>query len=122
MERLTQRTKTLESVGVKYSQKDEDTYFEILNKLGEYEDLEEQGLLLRLPTPIGKKVYVVIGCLAPNCDLCKAFEWHRGCYPEYRGKIIEREMRYGDIPKFGKTVFLTRTEAEEALKKMEEKV
>ena len=28
-----------------------------LNKLAEYEDLEEQGLLLRLPIPIGTTVY-----------------------------------------------------------------
>ena len=59
MGRLTMKTKNLESVGIKYSQKDEDTYFEILNKLGEYEDAEEQGLLLRLPCKVRDKVYHV---------------------------------------------------------------
>ena len=48
MERLTFKTdKIFEPTGLKYAPKNHDRYFEILNKLGEYEDLEEQGLLLR---------------------------------------------------------------------------
>lgn len=34
---------------------------EALNKLGEYEKAEEQGLLVRLPCPIGTTVYDICG-------------------------------------------------------------
>ena len=96
------------------------TLAEIYEKLAKYEDLEEQGLLLRLPVPIGTKVYGFIKCLAPICDLCKAFKWHEECRPECHGKITEHEMRYRDIPRFGKTVFLTKEQAEEKLKELKD--
>ena len=32
---------------------------EVLEKLGEYEDLEEKGLLVKLPCKVGDKVYIV---------------------------------------------------------------
>lgn len=35
---------------------------EILNKLAEYEDLEEQGKLLKLPCAVGDTVYVLAEC------------------------------------------------------------
>jgi len=38
------------------------TIREILNRLAEYEDLEEQGLLLKLPIAIGDTVYVLCEC------------------------------------------------------------
>ena len=33
-----------------------------LEKLADYEDLEEQGLLVRLPVPLGSKVYWISTC------------------------------------------------------------
>ena len=39
----------------------------ILNKLGEYEDAERQGLLLRLPCGIGSDVYIIPSKI--NCEL-----------------------------------------------------
>ena len=52
MERLTRRTETS---GIKYTR--HNIYEEdIVEKLAEYEDLEEQGLLLRLPCGIGADI------------------------------------------------------------------
>lgn len=113
--RLTRRTKEGKAL-----LKDDTIYLsDVIARCAEYEDLEEQGLLLRLPVEIGTKIYAAVKCLPPNCSLCKAFEWNEGCYIRYKGKIKEREMQYFDIPRIGKTVFLTRTEAEQALAEME---
>ena len=37
-------------------------------KLGEYEDLEEQGLLIRLPCKVGTDIYYILGI--PNETPC----------------------------------------------------
>lgn len=53
MERLTQRNKEeqahAKSVG----------YYSLVDKLAEYEDIEEQGLLLKLPCKVGDTIYLV---------------------------------------------------------------
>ena len=84
-------------------------------KLAEYEDLEEQGLLLRLPCKVGTKVYAINRII----DYGKVGDEAIYCY-----SIIEREfqiymmMDYGKLV-FGKTVFLTKAEAEQKLNEME---
>ena len=89
----------------------------ICEKLGKYEDLEEQGLLLRLPVPIGTTVYNTT--------------WWDDKYEivTVNGKKYSRSVRkhkvtkstFGllDIKEWGKTVFLTQSEAEQKLKEME---
>lgn len=55
--RLTVKTSTgMANGGIKYLPKTADEIFDVLNKLGEYEDLEEQGLLLKLPISIESAV------------------------------------------------------------------
>ena len=86
-------------------------------KLAEYEDLEEQGLLLRLPVPIGTTVYKFE-------SLAKGTE-------RYIKTTITRYEVFDDsiwftfanglgrnIEDFGKYVFLTQEEAEQKLKEM----
>lgn len=118
MERLTYRGKTPNIAYCDYDVR------EIINKLAEYEDLEEQGLILRLPCKVGDTVYKLwykpchhgndtpdswdcCGC-EDECDLKKeifeftvpSLEW------------ILQHMKY-----FGDCVwFLTREEAETHLK------
>lgn len=96
----------------------------LINKLAAYEDAEEQGLLLRLPCKVGDTVYAFLStcnyfteCQINKIELkptlygntCYFLEpiGHRGCL--YR--CFEDE--------FGKTVFLTKEEAEAKLKEME---
>lgn len=92
----------------------------LLEALGKYEDADEQGLLLRLPCPIGTTVY--------NTTLWDAVTEKR---EEVDGKIFYRILHkykvskstfsLADIYNFGKTVFLTQEEAEQKLKEMENK-
>lgn len=79
------------------------TIREVLNKLAEYEDLEEQGRLPKLPCEIGHRVYMIY-------QFCNEGAW----------EIEEHKIRLEDLENIGKTVFLTREEAEAALKELEE--
>lgn len=115
MERLTERTKsgkaTLKGYGTVLA------YEQAIDRLAYYEDMEEQGGLVVLPCKVGDIVYAIDG--------------------EYEDWIDEYEVKYfycsssgidriyatcGTLSKnfrpkqFGKTVFLTREEAEQALK------
>ena len=93
------------------------TIDDVIDKLAEYENLEEQGLLLRLPCKVGTKVYAINRIV----DYGEV-----GDEAKYSYYIIEREfqiymmMDYGKLV-FGKTVFLTQSEAEQKLKEMERK-
>ena len=91
----------------------------VLRKLAEYEDLEEQGLLLRLPIKVGDTVYV----------LCKNIVTEKQVYDvQYRGGITYQKgqrwyvniggLVYYEMD-FGKTVFFTQEEAEQKLKEKE---
>lgn len=80
----------------------------LAEKLAKYEDLEEQGKLLKLPCAVGDTVYVLrLDNAAYMMNNEKVWE------------IVEDrfEIRYFDC--IGKTVFLTRKEAEQALKDLE---
>ena len=86
----------------------------IYEKLREQENLEEQGLLLRLPCKVGTKVYAI----NPIIDYGEV-----GDEATYSYFIIEREfqiymmMDYGKLV-FGKTVFITQAEAEAKLREL----
>lgn len=73
----------------------------IYDKLREYEMMEEQGLLLRLPCPIGTDVYYILGI--PRKTPC----------------VIEStKFDLMDIKRIGVNMWITPEEAEEALEKM----
>ena len=92
-------------------------------KLGEYEGLEEQGKLLKLPCAVGDTVYHIctvkkgeseiiemkVGCLEP----CGAIMQHKGVYKIWNVYAeTDYTKGYFKFFDFGKTVFLTREEAE----------
>lgn len=84
----------------------------VLRKLADYEDAEEQGLLLRLPCPIGTKVYTIdYECEGDYynchhcCDICA---WN---VADVYVRIFDTWM----CDDFGKIVFLTKEEAEQKL-------
>lgn len=92
-----------------------------MNKLAEYEDAEEQGLLLRLPCKIGTTIYYVQKCMFPGtCAACNGFIVVPNCYTDYKGRIFEQKFEYRHLPAFGHSVFLTKEEAEAALQAMKE--
>jgi hypothetical protein len=95
-----------------------------LDKLATYEDLEEQGLLVRLPCKIGDTVYRVnVGAKQPIIPMTVS-EIHFLCYKN------ERTVRFDAIGKedmgescyrledIGRIVFLTHEEAEKKLEEM----
>lgn len=72
-----------------------------MEKLADYEDLEEQGRLIKLPCKVGDDVYYILGI--PNKTPCT---------------IDKCTFELSDINKIGKTLFLTREEAEAKLKEL----
>lgn len=113
MERLTYKTIKGEAMG-NSSVAD---IGDILGKLAEYEDLEEQGLLLRLPCKVGTSVYMVsqdcggdkLDCMRGDCEGC----------PCLYSFVEENKFEAYMLEDIGKTVFLTKEEAEQKLKEME---
>lgn len=101
-------------------------------KLGRYEDAEEQGLLLRLPCKIGDDIFVIPSEV--NYRLNKSFG-AKGLNKVCRQVVDHIEFNsYGYLVStnegmtvhsqeaFGETWFLTREEAEQALEDMKGKV
>lgn len=117
MERLTERMKNAPDGESNVWVKNHD-YIKASEKLAEYEDLEEQGLLVRLPCKVGDTVYVPTRVLVSEFKITAIFCDIHGTYFYwlfYCG-IYERTSGFSERD-IGKTVFLTREEAE---KKMEE--
>lgn len=75
--------------------------FKWLKELKSYKDLEEQGLLVRLPCKVGTEVYYILGI--PNKTPCT---------------IDKCAFKLSDVHKIGESLFLTREEAEKKLKEM----
>lgn len=81
---------------------------EWLEQLKSYKDAEEQGMLLRLPCPIGTTVYFIDE------------DWE-DIYIEDSNYLFVQEGKFDlwRFEDFGKTWFLTREEAEQALAEMQ---
>ena len=89
-----------------------------LRKLAEYEDLEEQGLLLRLPVPIGTTVYK----FEPLAKGTKRYIKTTVTRYEVFNDSVWFTFANGlgrNVEDFGEYVFLTQAEAEQKLKEME---
>lgn len=99
----------------------------MIEKLATYEDLEEQGLLVRLPIKIGDMVWDNDFGYPEPYEI-KAFSY--GYCDSYVESYVEEEIVFyyensiGSITgaflmsEIGKTVFLTREEAEKKLEEM----
>ena len=97
---------------------------DLRERLKRYEDAEEQGLLLRLPCKVGDVLYFAHHDRVISSEVLSA-KYHaeaenHGVFIRERLTIdiegISAEIDFCDI---GKTVFLTREEAEAKLKEME---
>ena len=84
--------------------------------LKKYEDLEEQGRLVKLPCKIGTEVYDITWWdNAQEKVVVKGKTYYRTVH---KHKVTKLPFTYSDIDNFGKTVFLTKSEAEEKLKEL----
>ena len=119
MERLTRRSANGTGVYATPSGepvKWEDNYHNVLQKLADYEDLEEQGLLLRLPCKVGDKAWyvnrdgineVIVDSFVFNVNLLANVSVYIGA------------ERFGKTLTPYKTLFFSKEEAEQKLKGME---
>ena len=107
---------------------------EVITKLAAYEDADEQGRLVILPCKVGNTVWTLnhhyrpvdgkVQSIHQNYVGDRAGRWVlTSFFPEYYGQAesgLDPDFipatRYFGIEDFGKTVFLTREEAEAALK------
>ena len=93
-----------------------------MERLTAYEDAEEQGFLLRLPCKIGDKLYTVEEWLDTGELSVLEYTFNGIERGGYRLMYADNEeditvFGFGEI---GKTVFLSKEEAEQALKQMGE--
>lgn len=124
MERLTERvndglimTKQDSGDNVSYYWDWDEENFKVAEKLATYEDLEEQGLLVRLPCKVGEKLWCIVN------SAIRELRVYRFDMPAFGTTDIV--FRYADgfklerfVGEIGKTVFLTREEAEKKLEEM----
>lgn len=109
------------------SDSSESNLTEIIEKLGNYEDAEEQGLLLRVPCKVGDKIFLDFAGFGTDIDKFTVKDFHLDCFEdgetilfcdyESNDSTLSGQI---DVMEFGKSVFLTRKEAEAKLKEMEE--
>lgn len=88
-------------------------------KLADYEDAEEHGFLLRLPCKVGDKIFLDFAGFGKDIDKFTVKDFHLDCFEdgeiilycdyESNDKTLSGQI---DVMEFGKTVFLTREEAE----------
>jgi len=128
MERLTKKFTDggaycdigIEDVGIKGI--NAPTYVgEAINKLAEYEDAEEQGLLLKPKVALGSFVYWDSGYwgIIPYKVCNISYSIHGFCYEicAFKGDELLDDQEVVDDD-FGKYVFLTKEEAEQKLAEM----
>lgn len=93
----------------------------LIERLGKYEDLEEQGGLVKLPCKVGDTVYCIENKEIYTCTVGKISisknngVWVEINFPKEMPDIIAIEYNPDD---FSKTVFLTKSEAEAKLKEL----
>ena len=127
MERLTERIDNVPDgeSGVWVKQHD---YISAAEKLADYEDAEEQGLLLRLPCKLGDTIYqisenLIEPCTIETISLGNYMDRNGNCcniaeiyYDRDDCPYVSTAIYFTDI---GETVFLTKAEAEQKLKEMD---
>ena len=106
---------------------------ELLEELKSYKDLEEQGLLVRLPVKIGDDIYKIPSKANYDLNVLNGYKannrvYHQKVYSivfSQRGWFVQCDKDSIHVPnvicvdvEYGKTWFLTREEAEKKLEEM----
>ena len=114
MERLTNSDKKIPTLVC-----NEKYWWQVYFKLKDIEDLEEQGLLLRLPCKVGDTVFKLKQHNYCPVGICRKDISCSECRANTPFGIVERKFKLNELKEIGKTVFLTKEEAEQKLKEME---
>lgn len=106
---------------------------QVFKKLADYEDLEEQGLLVRLPVKIGDDIYKIPSKANYDLNVLTGYKannrvYHQKAYSivfSQSGWFVQCDKDSIHAPnvicvdvEYGKTWFLTREEAEKKLEEM----
>lgn len=135
MERLTERvndglimTKQDSGDNVSYYWDWDEENFKVAEKLATYEDLEEQGLLVRLPDDLNRVLHQInyrwTQCTeyGEENNKCEIYDCKCECDSRKEYYIAEVDLQYISIGNYydrlGKSLFLTREEAEKKLEEM----
>ena len=138
MERLTDKIGNTNCVkgcgsnckyGFQYCRKEDlencETIADVIDKLADYEDLEEQGRLVKLPCKVGDKIFLDFAGFGKDIDKFTVKDFHLDCFEDGETTLFcDYESNDGtfsgqiDVTEFGKTVFLTKSEAEAKLKEL----
>lgn len=100
---------------------DEETYEgyqKVMNKLAHYEDLEEAGRLIELPCAVGDTVWEIRWW--DEVTESKVIDGKKYFRSVRKQKVTKTQFSLFDYKDFGKIVFLTKEEAEAALKEREQ--
>ena len=118
MDRLTERTG--EGQAIPRMDLKSNGHQKCMERLAEYEDLEEQGKLLKLPCKAGQKVYLLRKDIKSVID-GEITSIRIGEFASGMNIFIIDDNRYTDasFDKIGNIVFFTREESEAALKELE---
>ena len=111
MERLTDSNKEIPTLvdNAEY-------WLKVYFKLKDYEDLEQQGRLIKLPCKVGDVVYVTESTLVEAMCIRIQLDGDRnGIWINAKEYPYDRWISF---KAFGKTVFLTKSEAEAKLKEL----
>lgn len=91
----------------------------------EYQQLEEQGRLLKLPCKVGDKIFLDFAGFGKDIDKFTVKDFHLDCFKdgetilfcnyESNDRTLSGQI---DVMEFCKTVFLTKSEAEAKLKEL----
>ncbi len=121
MERLTESNPSWinDEMWLNACEPDDEEIEEVYHKLKEYEDLEEQNRFIKLPCKVGDTVYVptrdfiselrITHIIISKNNTFLRWMLNAGIYPNLDGFSVD---------KIGKTVFLTKSEAEAKLKEL----
>ena len=89
-----------------------ESIYQVLKELKEYKDLEDNGLLIKLPHPIGTPLFIPCKKQGVKQDHIRRWQTNN------KGLMFCSNGSFYVVDAIGKTVFLTREEAELKLKEM----
>lgn len=98
---------------------------EWLEKSKDYQQLEEQGRLLKLPCKVGDKIFLDFAGFGKDIDKFTVKDFHLDCFKDGETTLFceyeSNDRTFSgqiDVMEFGNTVFLTKSEAEAKLKEL----
>nr|DAD89043.1 MAG TPA: hypothetical protein [Siphoviridae sp. ctv0N24] len=138
MERLTERERNIDGTGVAKEEIADGLLMpfaeKVLTKLADYEDAEEQGLLVRLLVKIGDDIYKIPSKANYDLNVLNGYKannrvYHQKAYSivlSQRGWFVQCDKDSINAPnvicvdvEYGTTWFLTREEAEKKLEEIQ---